>query len=360
MKGLKYLNYFAFIFFNFVILLISYIQVYNLSLFLTIIYYFILIILLFLYDIIKNGQDFKSNIYFYFITYMMFLICLTLFLGRSGFGLITKEYFAYYIKTINLIPFKTILGYIFSINDIKNFVYNILGNLVALIPFSILLLLKNKKYISIKKQFIMLSIISLIIELLQLLFCVGRFDIDDYILNVFGSLLFVLIISKSKIYKKKTNVLNIIYNINVKIKLLIYFCIYIIMFAFSIYLLIGLYNNNTNNKNINNEKIYVIDKDKCENVEIYEYNDYILNFDCVDVLFETFDNYQLDIKTALNDGYLTIDKFKELLKEDNFVYDENLFKYRDITNNTNVYICKNKIYFVTSNNEHFNSCKENN
>ena len=74
------------------------------------------------------------------------------------------DHFNYYIKKINLIPFKTIIGYVLSISNFKLFLYNIVGNLVALIPLSIIILLKDEKNKSIKKQFLFLSISSFMIE----------------------------------------------------------------------------------------------------------------------------------------------------------------------------------------------------
>lgn len=151
--------------FNIVILVMSYIQTYSVSIVFTLLYYLLLFLLIFSFGCLKNDKSiYKKNVILYFVSYVLFLIVFTMLLGRTGIGLIDREYFNYYIKKINLIPFKTIIGYVLSISNFKLFLYNIVGNLVALIPLSIIILLKDEKNKSIKKQFLFLSISSFMIE----------------------------------------------------------------------------------------------------------------------------------------------------------------------------------------------------
>ena len=56
-------------------------------------------------------------------------------------------------------------------------------------PLSFLLMLKDKKFYKLKNQFIYLGVTTFIIEILQLITSTGRFDIDDFILNIGGGLL---------------------------------------------------------------------------------------------------------------------------------------------------------------------------
>lgn len=116
--------------------------------------------------------------------YFILFVCLTMFINRPGISLINKEYFLTYIKSVNLIPFKTIFEYITSGSNLYVIIYNTLGNLVALMPLALLLLIKDDKYESIKYQVMFLSIVVIFIEVTQLILSTGRLDIDDYILFV--------------------------------------------------------------------------------------------------------------------------------------------------------------------------------
>lgn len=356
-KLFKLFNYFSIIIFNIVILLISYNQIYNLSLFFTILYYFLIIILIFLFSIFENSKN-KRYIYLYFLTYILFLISLTLFLQRSGFGLIDKDYFSYYIRTINLIPFKTILSYAFSINDIKSFCYNILGNLVALLPFSLLLYINDERYSNLKKQFFALSILALIIELFQLLFCTGRFDIDDYILNVGGALLFFKLFKFSNLFSIASEVLNKFRLISLKTKIILYFVIYFIILFISIYLLNCFVISNKKTYLIK-DQLLIVKKEQCDIIKQFEYENYIFNLNCIDVFYETKDNYQLDLEYAFNNNYLSLNKFMEILRYDNFLYDEQTLSYIDIKNNNRIYVCDNNIYFIENGVKKENLCNSN-
>ena len=91
----------------------------------------------------------KINIGIWFILYIILLSTLTLFddyFFRGDFNILNwnSELFKNYMSnSFNLIPFKTIFGYItkFISGDIAPyiFIYNILGNAVALMPFAFFL-----------------------------------------------------------------------------------------------------------------------------------------------------------------------------------------------------------------------------
>lgn len=71
--------------------------------------------------------------------------------------------------------------------------YNILGNIILFVPMGIFLRILFNKSSGDQKTLIVSSLISLAIEILQLL--AGRcFDVDDIILNIFGSLLGYMLI----------------------------------------------------------------------------------------------------------------------------------------------------------------------
>ncbi len=144
----------------------------------------------------NNKLIFKS---FMFICGGLFLLYLLVLVNvivlKDGKALIMAELdrqipLSQRITSINYIPFiNTIIPYLKGEPSTRIAMENILGNTVAFSPFGFflpLLFRVCKRF----KATILLSIgFSLLIELVQLIFCLGSCDIDDIILNVFGSLL---------------------------------------------------------------------------------------------------------------------------------------------------------------------------
>lgn len=95
--------------------------------------------------------------------------------------------------------------------DYYNFdiwIINLIGNIVVFIPFGLLLPMINKQFQKkIKLMLVFIFGIS-ILEISQLIFRVGSFDIDDIILNSIGVLL-GLSIYKRIIHKLLSKSLNI-------------------------------------------------------------------------------------------------------------------------------------------------------
>ncbi len=149
---------------------------------------------LLLFKYYKNDKPLKINLWIFFGLYLLLFINLTLFdssWGRHGlFGSFNLEYLK---ESINLIPFRTIYEFLIenfnNLTDSATIFYNILGNFVALMPMAFFLPLLFKKENKFKTFFLTILLITLGIELLQLFGGVGRFDIDDVILNVGGSLI---------------------------------------------------------------------------------------------------------------------------------------------------------------------------
>lgn len=94
------------------------------------------------------------------------------------------------LRNINLIPFRTMSPYLKNITETYAF-KNIAANIVAFIPLGFFISNKNPKNVF-KALIICLGVI-LSIELIQLFFKIGFFDVDDIILNFIGSLLGVFI-----------------------------------------------------------------------------------------------------------------------------------------------------------------------
>lgn len=97
------------------------------------------------------------------------------------------------ISEINIIPFKTIISYLFLKNSqVSNWrsvgFQNILSSIIIYFPFGILLPAINKAFRKLNNTLLSIAIIAFIIEFIK--HFVGRSsDIDDVILGVFGAFL---------------------------------------------------------------------------------------------------------------------------------------------------------------------------
>lgn len=114
----------------------------------------------------------------------------------------------YFWNGHNIIPFKTIIEYLFLATEL-NFnirVENLLGNIVGFMPFGFILPLLSKKFLRLRSITVATFGLSLTFELFQLIFRFGSFDIDDLILNTLGGVLGYLIVRFGlKMYGRLTN-----------------------------------------------------------------------------------------------------------------------------------------------------------
>ena len=183
----------------------------------------------------NNTKPMKINLWLFFGLYLLLLTTLTLFdsmWGRNPGNLINTntDYKQYFENTVNLIPFKTIIGYITQFDSMystSTVLFNLLGNLVALMPMAFFLPLLFKKQNKFKYFAITTTGIILLIEFLQLITSSGRFDIDDIILNLSGALILYSII-------RIKSVSNLIRNIFLLEKNKISKKSYIVIFSFLI------------------------------------------------------------------------------------------------------------------------------
>lgn len=102
-------------------------------------------------------------------------------------------------RSVNLEPFKTISGF-FEHRDVVtdySFNTNIIGNAFLFFPFSLLAPIVFKRFRNVFKLFLFGLVLSLTIELVQLIVGGHAFDVDDLILNTIsvlpGYLLFKLL-----------------------------------------------------------------------------------------------------------------------------------------------------------------------
>ncbi|MGM7682378.1 VanZ family protein [Cytobacillus sp. Hm23] len=114
------------------------------------------------------------GIYFLMLIYVMFF----------GFSRSTYKEASY-----NLIPFKTIGNYVNSIGyyNASVIMINLIGNVIVFIPFGLFLSLLIPK---LRKSSLLIFVFIWLIgslELLQFVFSLGSFDIDDILLNTVGA-----------------------------------------------------------------------------------------------------------------------------------------------------------------------------
>ncbi len=157
---------------------------------------------------IKNKYHGKFNIY-YEICLCIFVICLIGILSQTiipKFVYINgKIKFIAFLDKFNFIPFKILYKTYIQITKYSNythFLINIVGNICMFIPLGILLPLLNDKYKNLKSTVMFGCILSICIELIQIV--LPRItDIDDVILNTLGTLIgYVIFVFMKNIFPR--------------------------------------------------------------------------------------------------------------------------------------------------------------
>lgn len=298
---------------------------------------FTLLLTFFLFSygfIINKKENYKRNITIYILLYFFLLISLTIFMNRGGISFLDQDFLKQYTKTINLIPFKTILHYLTGPVNLSLKITNLLGNLFAFIPLSFLLMLKDKKYSSIKRQLLFVGITVSIIEVLQLVTATGRLDIDDFILNICGVVLFVWIVNKFSIIEKVKKYFYQDFSMPKAIK----YGIWIVLLSFIMLFNIIMLTNIVMVEQIIQQTFYVEETKECNTLKKIELDDYNVYLDCVNVTYETEDNYQIPIEKALQKKQLTKKGIKKKLKLKDIIKDTTSI-YSDKEENITMILC---------------------
>ncbi|SFL53823.1 Glycopeptide antibiotics resistance protein [Gracilibacillus orientalis] len=108
----------------------------------------------------------------------------------------------------NILPFTTIVTYLFNFNSYKQdtWFYNTFGNILLFVPMGMLLPLLSTKLTRWFLTTVIIVLFSFTIETMQLITQLGVFDVDDILLNTlggyFGYLIYVLFKDKGYIIKK--------------------------------------------------------------------------------------------------------------------------------------------------------------
>lgn len=119
-----------------------------------------------------------------FVLYLLLLIYFLFFAesyGRAG-GMEEYRY--------NLVPFREIRRYIRYPKQLGAFavVTNLAGNVIGFLPFGAILPVLNRNMRSFWKILLLSFEFSAVIEVIQLIWKVGCFDVDDIILNTVGGI----------------------------------------------------------------------------------------------------------------------------------------------------------------------------
>lgn len=147
----------------------------------------------------SNKKNIRLLYTLLFVVYMVALVYFVFFAESFGRGSDILNYH------YNLVPFKEIMRFLRyqSSLGLQAVILNVFGNVVAFIPFGLFLPgVINNKLNYLGMGFLTFDV-SLFIELLQLVTKVGRFDVDDLILNTLGGLFGYCIFCQIQRYRKK-------------------------------------------------------------------------------------------------------------------------------------------------------------
>ena len=183
------------------------------------------------YGIINNeDKTYRNNINWYIMLYLLLLISITFLIGRTSLKFYNWWYSGQYV------PFKTILSQLNN-GSTLSILKNIIGNSIMLVPMSFLLMIKDKKYKNIFKQLFIILPIIIFIEIFQAFTHVGSFDIDDILLNYFGTIIFTFIITRFSIIDKIKKAFYTDYKIKYSVKCIIFsFALFLMLvYIFSLF-----------------------------------------------------------------------------------------------------------------------------
>ena len=138
--------------------------------------------------LIRNGRH-RVVAALFFLLYFIVLFYFLFFSEELGRTYSERAYH------YNLIPFHEIKRFIIyrRILGWKAVVLNIWGNIIAFMPFGLFLPIYAKRCRNLWMTVLYSFELSLLVELLQLVFKVGSFDVDDLFLNTVGGLLGYLV-----------------------------------------------------------------------------------------------------------------------------------------------------------------------
>jgi glycopeptide antibiotics resistance protein len=120
------------------------------------------------------------------VAYSVFVIKLLVFKMVSfKIGHLMFNFSGHATGPANFVPFKTILPYLMGAKGGVIAIFNIIGNIALFVPIGFLVpfVYRNMTW---RKSLLLAVVVPLLIEIIQVVFRVGIFDIDDVILNGLG------------------------------------------------------------------------------------------------------------------------------------------------------------------------------
>lgn len=133
----------------------------------------------------KHKKGYRALAWLLFGVYIILMIYFLFFAESMGRVTATQEYH------YNLQPFKEIFRYLkyYQVIGIYAVCLNLLGNVVAFVPFGLFFPLLSRRNRSFFKVSFLSFELSLLVEVIQLVTRVGSCDVDDVILNTAGGML---------------------------------------------------------------------------------------------------------------------------------------------------------------------------
>lgn len=130
----------------------------------------------------KHRRKWSIAIFILYIGILCYFLFFSEMFGRTE---IQKEY------RYNLTLFREIKRFWIYRKQLGTmaWVINIIGNVAAFLPYGFFLPILSKKFQNCFKVFLLSFLLSLAVELLQLIFKVGCFDVDDLLLNTIGGVI---------------------------------------------------------------------------------------------------------------------------------------------------------------------------
>ena len=164
-----------------------------------------------IYNKTKDNTNDQIMILIFFL--YVFQLCSVLFFehgfGRHGMSYLYAPrniYKAYFQNSCNFIPFRMILFYMTAFlkqtMSIKYLFLNVVGNFISFMPFALFIPLFFPKFLKTKNYMIFIAITILSVEIFQMVLLTGSCDIDDFILNVSGSLCAYFLLKKYHVWTK--------------------------------------------------------------------------------------------------------------------------------------------------------------
>ena len=254
-----------------------------------------------------NPKYMRYNLYYSFALFLTLIISLAILDPSRGLSLsffTNHDLFKQYMSThINFIPFATITTFIKNLLASKIttniFLYNILGNIICLMPLGLFLPLISSKEKKLK-YFIPTTIIFILsIELIQFITLSGTIDIDDIILNFLGAFISFLIFKIPSIIKLIENIFLLSNHKLTKKDYLTYLITFIIILI--LFTLTSIFYKHFKSQEFQATKIELVDEStSCNNTPelFYEDENYKYYFNCeksnyVYVIFNDKDKYLL-------------------------------------------------------------------